>query len=104
MTCAAVYARFQRKNGMYSSQLVFAWSKIVPENLSQPRAELFAAVLNTYTAEVIKRAFYNHHKKSLRFTDKQIVLHWINNDERPLKEWVRNRVIEDLLKLKNGII
>ena len=28
---------------------------------SQPSAELFAAALNTYAAEVIKRAFYNHH-------------------------------------------
>ena len=94
MACAAVYGRFQRKNGMYSSQLDFAQSKIVPENLSQPTAELFAAVLNTYTAEVIKRAFYSHHKKSLKFAGSQIVLHWINNDERPLKELVRNRVIE----------
>ena len=94
MACVAVYARFQRKNGKYLSQLVFARSKIVTENLSQPRAELFPAVLNTYTAEVVKIAFYNHHKTSLKFTNSQIVLHWINNDERPLKEWVRNRVIE----------
>ena len=94
MAWAAVHARFQRKNGMYSSQVVLAWSKIVPENLSKPRAELFATVLNTYTAEVIKRAFYNHHKKSLKFTDSQTVLHWINNDESPFKEWVRNRVIK----------
>ena len=94
MACAAVYAKFQRKNGMYSSQLVFTRSKIVPKNLCQPRAELFAAALNTYAAEVVERAFYNHYKKSLKFTDCQIVLHWINNDERPLKEWVRNRVIK----------
>ena len=72
----------------------FAQSKIIREYLSQPRAELFAAVLNTYTAEVVKRAFYNHHKRSLKFTDSQFALHWINNDERPLKEWVRNRVAE----------
>ena len=70
---------------MYSSQLVFSWSKIVPENLSQPRAGLFAAVLDTYTAQVVKIAFCNHHQKSLKFTDSQIVLHWVNNDERSLK-------------------
>ena len=75
MACAAVYAKFQRKNGMYSSQLVFTRSKIVPKNLCQPRAELFAAALNTYAAEVVERAFYNHYKKSLKFTDCQIVLH-----------------------------
>ena len=32
--------------------------------------------------------------KSLKFTDSQIVLHLISNDERPLKKWVRNKVIE----------
>ena len=46
IACSAIYARFKRKNGLYSCQLVFARSKIVPDGMTIPRAELFAAVLN----------------------------------------------------------
>ena len=62
MVCTAVYARFKRKNGTFSCQLVFARSKLVPEGMSQPRAELFAAVTNVHTGEVVKRAFGESHK------------------------------------------
>ena len=94
LICAAIYARFHRKTGEFSSQLVFARTKIVPKNLTLPRAELFAAVTNVHTGEVVKRSFKQHFKSSMQFTDSQITLHWISNDEKPLKHWVRNRVLE----------
>ena len=62
--------------------------------MTQPRAELFAAVLNTHTGEVVRRALQSSYEKSLKLTDSQIVLHWISNDVIVLKQWVRNRVIE----------
>ena len=92
--CAAIYARFKRKNGAHSSQLVLSRSQLVPEEFSQPRAELHAAVLCTHTGEIVRKSFHKHHRKSFKFTDSQIVLHWISNEERPLKQWVRNRVLE----------
>ena len=46
MACIAIYARFLRGNGTYSCQLVFSRSKVVPDGVSQPRAELLAAALN----------------------------------------------------------
>ena len=49
MTCIAIYARFLRRNGTYSCQLVFSRSKVVPDRLSQPREELLAAALNAQT-------------------------------------------------------
>ena len=58
-----------------------------------PRAELSAAVLATHTGEVVRKSFKKDHKAN-RFTDSQIVLHWISNEDRPLKKWVRSRVIE----------
>ena len=94
IACVAVYARFKRRNGYFSCQLVFARSKLVPSELSQPRAELFAALLNTHTGEVVRRSFQKRHQNSVRFSDSQIVLYWINNEDRPLKQWVRNRVAE----------
>ena len=94
IACVAIYARFKRQDGSYSCQLVFSRSRLIPDNTTQPRAELYAALINAHTGEVVKRAFGEHHKSALKFTDSQIVLHWISNENRPLKQWVRNRIIE----------
>ena len=94
MACVAIYARFLRRNGTYSCQLVFSRSKVVPDGLSQPRAELLAATLNTHTDETVKRAFQDNHKESATLSDSQVTLHWINNQKKPLKQWVRSRVVE----------
>ena len=94
LVCTCIYARFLRKNGEFSCQLVFARTRTVPKNLSLPRAELLAALINTHTGEVVRRSFGALHKSSINFTDSQIALHWISNDDKPLKLWVRNRVVE----------
>ena len=91
--CIAIYARFRRRNGQHSCQLVFGRSKLVPAGLSQPRAELFAALTNCHSTEVVKRALYNN-QGAIYFTDSQIVLHWLNNKSRTLKQWVRGRIVE----------
>ena len=95
IACSAIYVRFKRKCGDYSCQLIFSRSKII-KNLSPPRAELFAALLNTHTAEVVRRSLQKYFKHSIKLTDSQIVLHWLNNKGLPLKQWVRNRVNEIL--------
>ena len=94
IACIAIYARLLRKNGEYSCQLVFARSKLIEEGTTQPRAELIAAMLNAHTGEVVRRAFGKHHQKAWKLGDNQIVLHWIHNDQKALKQWVRTRVIE----------
>ena len=92
--CVAIYARFQRRNSSYSCLLIFSQSKLVPDGMTLPRAELMAATMNTHTGEVVHRSFGNHWKEAVKLTDSQIVLHWISNNSRPLKQYVRNRVIE----------
>ena len=62
--------------------------------MTQPRAELYTALINTHTGEVVRRAFGQHHTNDFKITDSHTVLHWISNENRPLKEWVRNRIIE----------
>ena len=94
LVCVAIYARFKRTNGEYSCQLVLARSKLVPDDMTLPRAELFAALLNAHTGEVVRRAFSKVHQSSVKLTDSQIALHWISNDAKPLKQWARTRVIE----------
>ena len=95
IACSAIYVRFKRRCGLYSCQLIFARSKILKE-MSQPRAELRAAMLNVHTGVVVRRSLQKYFRSGLKLTDSQIVLHWINNDELPLKKWVRNRINEIL--------
>ena len=94
MICVAIYARFRRKSGGYSCQLVFARSKIVPEDMSMPRAELLAASINASTGHVVKTAFGKKYQKCLKLTDSQVSLHWIGSTRSRLKMWVRHKVIE----------
>ena len=96
IACAAIYVRYLRKGGQYSCQLIFARTKILPEGLSQPRRELIAALLCTHTGEVVRRALQKHHKSVVKLTDNQIVLHWLHNQDIPLKQWPRDRVVEIL--------
>ena len=79
LVCAASYARFKRRNGEYSCQLVFSPSKIIPKGMTMPRAELFAATLNACTGHVVKLSFDGYVKGCIKLTDSQIVLHWSNS-------------------------
>jgi hypothetical protein len=94
MICLGIYARFRRKSGAFSCQLLFGRTKVVPKDMSTPRAELLAALMNASTAHVVKTSLGNMHKKSLMLTDSQVALHWIHCTKSKLKVWVRNRVIE----------
>ena len=57
-------------------------------------AELFAAILNASTGHVVKLALGDLHKECIKLTDSQIALHWVGNTRNPLKQWVRNKVVE----------
>ena len=94
LACSVVHARFKWKMVLYSCQLVFARSKVVPKGMSVPRSELFAAALNASTGHVVNLALGEFIKNSVSLTDSQIVLFWINNFKLQLKQWVRNRIVE----------
>ena len=96
MACVAIYVRFLLKCGSYSCQLIFARSKIIPDGMSIPRAELLAANLNAHTGEVVRRALSKFNPTSQKFTDSQVTMHWLHNQELQLKQWTRNRVVEIL--------
>ena len=96
LACSAIYARFKRKNGLYSCQLLFARSKIIPKNTIIARGEVFGSVLNATTGHIVKLSLGDFVVGEIFFTDSQIVLHWISNSQLQLKQWVRNRIIEIL--------
>ena len=101
--CAAVYARFEKKDGSFSCQLIFSRSKILPDGTSTPRGELLAAELNAATGFTVKRALGENHKKSWKFTDSMVALHWIHCDKNALNTFVRNR-ITNIARLSEGAI
>ena len=94
LICAAVYARFECKDGSYVCQLVFARSKVVPEDMSIPRAELMAASTLAATGFTVQRAFGEYHKSSIKLSDSMVALHWISSQRKCLKVWVRGHVME----------
>lgn len=102
LVCSAVYVRFLRKDGTYSSQLIFARSKII-HDVTTPRAELIAAVLNASTGHIVRTALKKFHKTSWHVTDSQVALIWICSPKAALKDFVRNRKIEinRLTKIEN---
>ena len=94
LICAAIYARFELKDGSFSCQLVFARSKIVPEGTSTPRSEAMAAAMNAATGFTVQKAFGKYHKRHLKLTDSTVTLHWIASDKVVLKQFVRGLVVE----------
>ena len=94
MACSAIYIRFRKKDGSYSCQLVFARTKIIPSDMSLPRAELFAATLNATTGHIVKLALGDRIVDRTSFTDNQVSLFWISSIYGQLKQWVRGRVVE----------
>ena len=93
LVCAAIYVRFLRRNGTYSCQLILARTKVV-HDLTTPRAELEAALLNATTGHIVRLSLGERLKVSWKFSDSQVALHWIHCVRYALKMWVRNRVVE----------
>ena len=94
MICAAIYARFEKRDGSFPCQMIFARSKVISNDTNTPRAEHMAALLNATTGYVVEKALGDRHKSTMKLTDSQVALHWICSERRVLKTWVRNRVIE----------
>ena len=93
----AIYAKCLRINGTLSCQPVFSRSKLTPVGLSQPSAELVASIMNTQSHEIISRKLQGNHKGKMKLTDSQVVLHWLRNYEKAVKQWMRNQVVKILI-------
>lgn len=60
MVCSCVYIRFNWKDGTYSYQLILARSRIVLKDMTLPRAELYASLLD----ETLVRLSVDHSRIS----------------------------------------
>ena len=90
MACSAIYVRFRRKNGSFSCQLVFAKTRIIPSDMTLPRAELFAATLNATTGHVVSTSLGQRVTGRVSLIDNQVSLHWISSVHTKLKQWLRS--------------
>ena len=93
MICVAIYIRFKLKSGKHSCQLLFSRTKTVPQDMSQPRAEMLACSLNASTGHTVKTALGDMHTGCVKLTDSQVALFWIDSVRSKLKMWVRNHSI-----------
>ena len=68
--------------------------------------ELAAAHLNAMTGFVVRRSFGKYHKGYTTFTDSQVALYWIHSRDKPVKQWIRSRVMRltGYLIAQNGYI
>ena len=88
-----IHARYKLRSGGYSCQILTSKSKLVSTS-TIPRAELKGARMAAAMGFICIKNFNPSNVKYL--SDSTIVLHWLNNDERPLSTAVRNAVIEIL--------
>ena len=93
LICAAIYVRFEKRDGSHSCQLIFARSKILPDGTTIPRGELLAAELNAATGFTVRRALGDRHQRGWKFTDSKVAFHWIHCTKNVLGTFVRNHKI-----------
>ena len=89
---AGVWARFLRKNGEYSSQLIIGRSLLVKEGSSIPKEELEAATIGSNLLWIVRKALDKWLGSYVLLVDSVIALCWITSENKILSLFHRNRV------------
>ena len=89
-----VWARFKRKNGKYSSQLIIGRSLLAKENSTIPKEELEAATICSNLLWVVRKALEGWVTDYILISDSVITLCWITSEKKRLSLYHRNRVIQ----------
>ena len=92
MCGTAIYARTQLPDESCHVQLVTARSKSVDATI--PRNELTGLVLCAETLFCVLKTLGSRVASYFLLTDSAIALAWVKNEERPLKPYVFNRVVQ----------
>ena len=75
------------------TQLVLAKTKIIPAEMTLPRAELFAATLNATTGHIVNLSLKEFIVGRVNLIDNQVALFWITSNIVKLRQWVRGQVV-----------
>ena len=92
LKAAAVYARFLRTNGEYSSQLLIGRSLLAKENSSIPKEELEATTIGSNLMSITRKALDKWVKDFMLVSDSIIALCWLTSENKRLSLFHRNRV------------
>ena len=91
----ASYLRVERPDGVVSSQLVMAKSRLAPlKPLTIPRLELCAATLATRQDAMLRRELDVEIASSHFWTDSTLVLQYVRSEDRRFHTYMSNRVTE----------
>ena len=93
LACVALHARFLKKDGTHSCQLIISRSKLITDGLSKPRAEFFAPTMNADTGEIVWRALQENQKGKMKLTDSGLVIHW--RDSLAQQSWKSSKAMGD---------
>ena len=88
----AIYAGFERSNGLFSCRLLTARSKLMNQKI--PRNELEGIKLMAETATNVKKALGNRVEEILYFTDSTIAMCWCHNISKKLRMFTLYRVAD----------
>ena len=90
---AVSYIKMQTDNNNCHVSLVLSKSKLAPiKRLTIPPLELLSAVLAVHNDILLRRELEIELDKSKFYTDSMISLYYLNNEKKPLKTFVANRV------------
>ena len=92
MAGVVVHAKTQMEDGSFNVRFVTARSKSCDQTI--PRNELSGIVLAAETLHCVLKALGSRVKDYIILTDSAIALAWVKNEEKPLKQFVFNRVIQ----------
>ena len=92
LKASAVYARFLRRNGEYSSQLLIGRSLLAKENSSIPKEELEATTIGSNLMAITRKALSKWVVDYMLVSDSMIALCWITSENKRLSLYHRNRV------------
>ena len=91
---AGVWARFKRKNGEYSSQLVIGRSLLSRKDGTIPKEELEAMTMGSNLLWICRRALEGWLKDYMLCGDSVIAICWVTSEKKRLSLFHRNRVVQ----------
>ena len=92
-TAAVSFIKLINDNNETHVSLLLSKSKLAPiKKLTIPRLELTSAVMAVQNDVILRRELQINIDESRFYTDSMISLYYINNEHKPLKTFVANRV------------
>ena len=91
--CATAIYLHQSCSELCKVDLIFAKTRLAPENMTIPRLELMGVLIGVRALQFVTSELRLRLKNTIVFTDSMCVLHWLQS-QKPLSVFVTNRLKE----------